>query len=184
MKSKLLQLILKIMKLSFYGVFLQVILLNFLLAEGANGQKNLSVKEVYINLQLKDASIEKVFSSIESITNYKFNYNKPALNKKALVNINSSNASVADVLMEVSEQTGLKFRQVNESINVDKLGNSNLTEAVLIIADIDISGKILDENGQGLPGASVIMQGTSRGATSDLDGNYKLNVPLHIIYNI
>ena len=121
MKSRLLQLILKIMKLSFYGVFLQVILLNFLLAEGANGQKNLSVKEVYINLQLKDASIVKVFSSIESKTNYKFNYNKPELDKKALVNIKSNNASVAEVLMEISEQTGLRFRQVNGSINVDKL---------------------------------------------------------------
>ena len=184
MKSRLLQLILKIMKLSFYGVFLQVILLNVLLAEGANGQKNLSVKEVYIDLQLKDASIVKVFSSIESKTNYKFNYNKPALDKNALVNINSSNASVADVLMEISEQTGLKFRQVNESINVDKLGNSNLTEAVTIVADVDISGKIVDENDQGLPGASIVMQGTARGATTDLEGNYKLNVPEDAVLEI
>lgn len=184
MKSKLLQLILKIMKLSFYAVFLQVILLNFLLAEGANGQKNLSVKEVYINLQLKDASIVKVFSSIESKTNYKFNYNKPELDKKALININSSNASVADVLMEISEQTGLKFRQVNGSINVDKLGESNTTEVVVVVADVDITGKVVDENGQGLPGASVVMQGTARGATSDLDGNYKLNVPEDAILEI
>jgi TonB-dependent starch-binding outer membrane protein SusC len=184
MKSRLLQLILKIMKLSFYGVFLQVILLNFLLAEGANGQKNLSVKEVYINLQLKDASIVKVFSSIESKTNYKFNYNKPELDKKALVNIKSNNASVAEVLMEISEQTGLRFRQVNGSINVDKLDESKLMEIEIVLADVDISGKVTDENGQGLPGASIVMQGTTRGATSDLEGNYKLNVPEEAVLEI
>lgn len=184
MKSKLLQLILKIMKLSFYGVFLQVILLNFLLAEGANGQKNLSVKEVYINLQLKDASIVKAFNSIESKTNYKFNYNKPEVDKKTLVNINRSNVTVADVLMEISEQTGLKFRQVNGSINVDKLIGSSIEEVVVVLADVDITGTITDENGQGLPGASIVMQGTARGATSDLDGNYKLNIPEDAILEI
>jgi TonB-linked SusC/RagA family outer membrane protein len=41
---------------------------------------------------------------------------------------------------------------------------------------IDISGKITDENGLGLIGASVVEKGTSNGTVTDIDGNYKISV--------
>ena len=34
-----------------------------------------------------------------------------------------------------------------------------------------------DENGEGLPGASVLVKGTSIGTTTDLDGNYLIQAP-------
>lgn len=41
-----------------------------------------------------------------------------------------------------------------------------------------VSGKVTDaENGEGLPGVNVILKGTTTGTTTDIDGNYKLNVP-------
>ncbi|MFY0654584.1 MAG: TonB-dependent receptor, partial [Cyclobacteriaceae bacterium] len=40
-----------------------------------------------------------------------------------------------------------------------------------------VTGKITDENSQGLPGASVVVSGTSKGTTTDLDGNYSLEAP-------
>ncbi|MEO1054508.1 MAG: SusC/RagA family TonB-linked outer membrane protein [Bacteroidota bacterium] len=40
-----------------------------------------------------------------------------------------------------------------------------------------ISGKISDELGQPLPGVNILIKGTSLGTISDLDGNFKLNVP-------
>src|SRR5687768_9420026 len=39
-----------------------------------------------------------------------------------------------------------------------------------------VSGKIIDgTNGTGLPGASVIIDGTTQGTTTDMDGNFKIN---------
>lgn len=37
-----------------------------------------------------------------------------------------------------------------------------------------VSGQVLDESGFGLPGASVLLMGTSNGTVTDLDGNFKL----------
>ncbi|NBR73209.1 MAG: hypothetical protein EBT72_02605, partial [Flavobacteriia bacterium] len=37
-----------------------------------------------------------------------------------------------------------------------------------------ISGSVSDENGDPLPGASVVVDGTSRGVTSDFDGNFTI----------
>lgn len=42
----------------------------------------------------------------------------------------------------------------------------------------DIQGIVTDsENNQPLPGASVILKGTSKGVVTDFDGNYSIKVP-------
>jgi len=43
--------------------------------------------------------------------------------------------------------------------------------------DRSVSGKVTDDGGEGVPGVNVILKGTTTGTTSDIDGNYKLNVP-------
>jgi len=40
-----------------------------------------------------------------------------------------------------------------------------------------ISGKITDDNGQGVPRASVLVKGTRIGTTTNVDGNFNLSVP-------
>lgn len=41
--------------------------------------------------------------------------------------------------------------------------------------DVTIKGKVNDEQGQGLPGVSVVVKGTSSGTVTDLDGGYTVN---------
>lgn len=40
-----------------------------------------------------------------------------------------------------------------------------------------ISGVVLDENGEGLPGATVLVKGSTIGTSTDLDGRYTLTLP-------
>ena len=42
---------------------------------------------------------------------------------------------------------------------------------------IEVVGKVIDNTGEGLPGASVLVKGTTVGTITDFDGNNKLNVP-------
>ncbi|AKD05430.1 membrane protein [Pontibacter korlensis] len=44
-------------------------------------------------------------------------------------------------------------------------------------ADVTVTGQVTDENGSGLPGVTVVLQGTTRGTSSDANGNYSLSVP-------
>ena len=41
--------------------------------------------------------------------------------------------------------------------------------------NIDISGNVQDETGFPIPGANIIVKGTSRGAVTDFDGNFTIN---------
>jgi TonB-linked SusC/RagA family outer membrane protein len=45
------------------------------------------------------------------------------------------------------------------------------------LADRSISGRVADEKGEGLPGVSILVKGSSRGTTTDLEGNFTLSVP-------
>lgn len=44
-------------------------------------------------------------------------------------------------------------------------------------AQTQISGKVVGDLGEGLPGATILAEGTSAGTVTDFDGNYKLSVP-------
>ena len=39
-----------------------------------------------------------------------------------------------------------------------------------------VSGRVLDETGSGLPGASVLLKGTTSGSVTDMDGNFSLSI--------
>lgn len=46
-----------------------------------------------------------------------------------------------------------------------------------LVQDRAVTGKLTDENGNGLPGASVAVKGTSRGTTTNAGGGFSINVP-------
>lgn len=43
--------------------------------------------------------------------------------------------------------------------------------------DITVRGQVVDEAGDPLPGATVTVEGTTRGTITDLEGNYSITVP-------
>ncbi|GIS25484.1 MAG: hypothetical protein CM15mP126_7270 [Gammaproteobacteria bacterium] len=45
----------------------------------------------------------------------------------------------------------------------------------LIFAQNTISGSVSDENNNPIPGATVVLEGTTTGVVTDFDGNYQIN---------
>ena len=43
--------------------------------------------------------------------------------------------------------------------------------------NMQVQGRVLDELGEGLIGAGVVIQGTTQGTVTDIDGYYELSVP-------
>ncbi|MGI4873567.1 MAG: SusC/RagA family TonB-linked outer membrane protein [Janthinobacterium lividum] len=51
------------------------------------------------------------------------------------------------------------------------------SSATAPLADITITGQVLDEHGTGLPGVNVIVKGTNNGSQTDVNGRYKITAP-------
>ncbi|MEQ6120018.1 TonB-dependent receptor [Reichenbachiella sp. MALMAid0571] len=178
MKFKLLP----INKIIVYSLNTVIVLLTFsgiLLATGEiNAQKNTSVKQIQIDINFQNDNLITVFEKITQETGLEFIYNKREFRNQVKFNRKYKNQSLYDVLMDISEMADVQFRQINSNINVKtRLNRYSNKGAVFVQEDIDVSGKITDENGENLPGASVIIKGTTNGTTSDVEGNYKLSAP-------
>ncbi|MBK8721270.1 MAG: carboxypeptidase-like regulatory domain-containing protein [Saprospiraceae bacterium] len=52
-----------------------------------------------------------------------------------------------------------------------------LLSITFMMAQKNISGKIVDEKGSPVIGANILIKGTSTGTISDFDGNYTINAP-------
>jgi TonB-linked SusC/RagA family outer membrane protein len=57
-------------------------------------------------------------------------------------------------------------------------GSGNSSQVPMTQTDnITVQGKVVDENGETLPGATVQQSGTTNGTITDIDGNFSLSVP-------
>ena len=173
------QLLLKIMKLTFYGIFIQCLFLNFLFASEMNAQEQTSVREVFISLHLQNVAVSDAFRQIESKTDFTFSYDLRHIENKLPINLNAKNKSVAEILLEISEQADLKFKQVNNNINVETLSpkNRKAKKLEVIIQTRTVTGKVTSfEDEEGIPGVNVLEKGTNNGTVTDVQGNYSLEV--------
>lgn len=48
---------------------------------------------------------------------------------------------------------------------------------MVVSADETITGTVTDDGGQALPGVSIVVKGTTKGTTTDAQGNYRISVP-------
>ncbi|MEQ6120369.1 TonB-dependent receptor [Reichenbachiella sp. MALMAid0571] len=180
MQNKLLLAVLMLSKFLFYGVACQVFVVTMILGHSSEAQKYQSVKEKRISLELKNVSLKKALNGLEKKTGYSFTYDDKSLNDQIKLDLIGEDKLVYDYLLELSKKGDLYFKQYNNSISVFRQGQKKERKIIQVIeqmADVDISGKITDETGEGLPGASVLIKGTTTGTTTDLDGNYYLTAP-------
>ncbi len=58
-----------------------------------------------------------------------------------------------------------------------KLSSRSAMMNLVTLVEKTISGKVTDENQEGLPGVNIVVKGTTIGTVSDVNGNYRLNAP-------
>ncbi len=125
----------------------------------------------FVNLQMKQAEMPKVFKAIEKQSPYRFlyNYDLQALQKKVDITVND--ASLSEVLNNVLNGTGLSYKVLESKLVVIVPAESST-----IVAGREISGIVVNENGQALAGAVVTVKGTNFGTTTDNKGGFKIKV--------
>ncbi|EDM43529.1 putative outer membrane protein, probably involved in nutrient binding [unidentified eubacterium SCB49] len=122
---------------------------------------------------LNKVTIEVKETGQKTITDKKGNYQITFFDKETLLFSKDG--------FEIAQQ---KFGNYNETFNL-KMTATEISITENIVSDVKknndnslfISGTITDDDGLPLPGANVIIKGTSTGTQSDFDGNYSINTP-------
>ncbi|MEK6478833.1 TonB-dependent receptor [Catalinimonas sp. 4WD22] len=163
------------------GLILQSVLSCMLVANDLHAQREKrSIEDIYLSLEVEDQTLIEIFRSIKRETGFSFAYNEKLIDLSQTVSFEARNTSLADVLREISRLADLKFKRVNEYIHVGKLerNEKKSVEEKIVSMLISVTGKVTsDEDGQGLPGVNVLVKGTTTGTVTDVDGNYRIDVP-------
>lgn len=126
-----------------------------------------------LSLQLTNVRISDVLSSVEKRSEYVFFYSdliREELNKN--VSVDAKAETIYQILSEVFQNTDLTF-----VINDRQIIIKHKNEVQQAPKGITINGTVRDAQQNPLIGVNVIIKGTTIGTTTDMNGNYFLEVP-------
>lgn len=127
-----------------------------------------------VTITVKNQSVRQALKEIERLSNYKFFYNNDLSSLDKKVSITAKDESIESVMNKLLADTDISYKQDNNNLIVLTL---KATSPKQTSNDLRIKGTVVDETGQPVIGANIVVEGTTNGTISDLDGNFMLQVP-------
>lgn len=177
MEKSILRKIIMLSKYFMCAFLFQLFFTAVLMANTGHAQlKGLS--EVNVTVKFNGSTLNKVITELENQSGFQFTFNKAMVAMNELkVNMSKRNAPLSEVLLEISSQTNLKFVQLDDNIHITNGPKKPIAvEEVKPPSVIEVTGQVLDYTGLALPGVTVRIKNTTRGTTTNLDGEYTIDV--------
>ena len=138
-----------------------------------------------LTVKMKDATLSSVFAEVERTSRYAFIYTddvRPLLDRRVSVSVRS--ATIDELLSAVLKGTELTGRVRESQVIISKAParkNAAVTPPLPAAnsgREIVLQGTVISSaDNKPIVGVSVYVEGTTVGATSDINGNYTLKVP-------
>lgn len=137
-------------------------------------QVSASVYSQNITLKQRNVPMDVIFKSIEKQSAYVFLYDNLELQNIQKISIDVKNIPIDQVLDLCFRNQPLSYKIFDKTIVLRK----KTTEPVYKSIFETISGKVTDEIGQPIVGASILVKGTKIGVTTDANGAFSLNASI------
>ena len=152
-------LVTKLTAILLFAAFMQV-------SAGTYAQK-ISIKET--NVKITD-----IFKKITKQSGYYLIYNKDLIEKAPVVSIKVSNQGIREVLDKLLPGLNLAYQITDKGIAITekKSSESFPNEQRNVFINIDVHGRVIDENGKGLAGAVIKLKDGRRTTVTNTDGEF------------
>lgn len=125
-----------------------------------------------VSLNMKDATVQEVFSNLEKMTNYTFLYKLDLVNKCGKVNVDATDQDFSQLLLELLNPLGLSFTIDDQVVVITASKAKDDVEK-----ELTIKGRVFMKDSTGVPGATVILKGTSTGVITNMAGEFTITIP-------
>ncbi|MGM9511190.1 TonB-dependent receptor [Larkinella sp. GY13] len=169
-----------LMKLSVIQLLMTILFVGATYAHDANGQEVLDQR---IAVKAETTNLKKALAFLERNANVLFIYNPREIQVNQKVTLENRFVTLKETLNDLLTPLHIRYEVSGKQIALFKMNNtgSTLPPTTLttsdVLADLAVSGTVSDEKGEGLPGVSVLVKGTTRGTTTNGDGKYQIVVP-------
>ena len=130
-------------------------------------------QQVRMSMELERASIKQIINEIKLHTEYSFVYSDADLSGIQDRDVLFKDATIESILSSCLKGTGLKFSIEEKTIVIWKeiiLQQKKVEERI-------VKGVVIDGQGIPLPGATIVLKGTTSGVVSDSVGRFEIKLP-------
>ncbi len=128
-----------------------------------------------VSLRVEKASLEKVMDILEQSTDYRFVYQNSQIESVRNLTLDLKDTDIRDVMKECLKGSSLTFNVVGMNVVIVPLKEMPLQQNVK--KEKQVKGRVMDKEGLPLPGVSVMIDSTTMGVVTDVNGNYVLTYP-------
>jgi TonB-dependent starch-binding outer membrane protein SusC len=128
-----------------------------------------------VSLSFKNAPIQQVFKSIKKQTGFTFLADSDLLKKANKVSINVNNILLEDALKICFNHQPFGYSIAGKIISVKEINMIHeLITPALPPPPIDVRGRVVNEKGEPVAGATVNIKGSKKGVSTSVDGSFVL----------
>ncbi|MDR0835988.1 MAG: carboxypeptidase-like regulatory domain-containing protein, partial [Tannerella sp.] len=127
-----------------------------------------------LSLNLSNVSIRDAFKEIEKNSEYVFIYSEKVYKDlNAKVSINANQEKIDRIMEEILKESNLSYTLNDRQVIV----NRKAVESTLLVQQQQskVKGRVIDKSGEALPGVTVQIVGSTRGAITDENGNFEMD---------
>ncbi|MCU4174655.1 carboxypeptidase-like regulatory domain-containing protein [Carboxylicivirga sp. N1Y90] len=124
-----------------------------------------------LKLEVENMSVKDVFKAIKAQSEFTFIYSDEDIAELKDVTLSSESSSVEEVLNICLHNSGFTY-EVQDNVIIIKPMPKNYQQEVKLV-----KGKVVDENGEPVPGVNIILVEYNTGTITDANGTYELRVP-------
>jgi TonB-linked SusC/RagA family outer membrane protein len=126
----------------------------------------------------KTITVDQVFKIITKQSGFSFIYPEELFKNAPKVELKKGTIELKILLDNILSKSNVDFRLSENNTIIIKTTNSLESNKSTTAKQqkFQVSGTVTDDSGQPLPGANILEKGTSNGAQTDFDGNFKLEV--------
>lgn len=141
---------------------------------------NLSAFSQDITLKTNNITVKEAIEQIKKSSGYSFVFSSLDLDTKKRVSISVKDAVIEEVVKQLLKgQSGLSYEIQDKKVIIKRARQPLNREQ-----QGEVTGRVIDVNGEPVIGATVIVQGTSNGTITDFDGNFTLNAMNNAVLEI
>ncbi|RAJ82064.1 TonB-linked SusC/RagA family outer membrane protein [Chitinophaga dinghuensis] len=131
-----------------------------------------ALQNVVPGMEVKNGTLTQAIASLEKKAGVRISYDQRALSTVHVAPHSWKNETVAAILSDLLSSTGLKYEERQQTIVIFSANQAGADNSLQ--QEKKITGTVTDANGP-LPGAVVLVKGTSKGAITDASGRFAIN---------
>lgn len=134
---------------------------------------NTEAQNAIMKLETNVVSIGQLINQIEKQTDYLVVFRNREVDTERTIQVQNKSGKVISYLKEAFDGTNISYEFTNKYILLSEKNSSNDASSNQQ-ANIKITGRVKDNNGEPVIGANVSVKGTTNGTITDVDGNFSL----------